>query len=254
MMHMSIVMGAMSQPLPFRPGSLNLAAQDPASRCKNHSSSISSVRQSQCTSTLTLGVRQQLQASRPVAGGLLQQPMRRHAACRAASADEQPAPFEEARSASDPGGAQLQQQVAEYGEAVAQRERAAFLAAQNQLRQQQATQPRQQQAAGTQQLQGGAAMSAQDGRMSIGTNAATPAAAATFGGNASASAPANVLADSPSAASGSQQPEVSAPQAASGGAGKLDMAAAVREKLARAAEYRKVAHCKPQNTCAVARS
>lgn len=212
---------------------------------------MASLRQIRTAYSTLAGVRCELQASRLATGGVLLQPVRRHCACRAASADEHPAPSEEARRAPAPGDAQLQQQVAKFGEAAAQSEREAFLAAQDQLRQQQAEQPRQE-TARTQQLQGGAAMSAQDGRTSVAAGAAAPAAAATIGGAAPASTTATAPAESPSAASGSQQPEASAPQAAVGGAGKLDMAAAVREKLARAAEYRKVACCKVPIICATA--
>ena len=244
-------MGVIAQPPPCRLGLPNAAAQVSPSRCSNHSSSIASLRQTRNARQTTFGVRQAPQASRLVTGGVLLQPVRRHLGCRAASADEQPAPSEEARGASAQGNAQLQQQVASFGEAVAQSERDAFLAAQDQLRQQQADQPRQQ-AVGAQTMQGGAAILAQDGRSNVATDAAAAAAAATFGGAPPASPPATAPAELPFTASGSQQPEAAAPQAATGGAGKLDMAAAVRDKLARAAEYRKVACFKVLITCAIA--
>lgn len=250
MRHASTPMGIIAQPLPCRLGVPNAAAQVCLSRCSKHSSSIASLQQTSNARHTLVGLRQVPQTSRPISGGVLLQPVRRHHRGRAASADEQPAPSEEERGASAPSDTQLQQQVANFGEAVAQSEREAFLAARDQLRQQQAEQPRQQ-AAESQQLQGvAAAVPAQDGRANIATGAAAPAAAASIGGASPASTSAAAPAESPSAASGSQQPEASAPQAASGGAGKLDMAAAVREKLAQAAEYRKVASCKYSNVFA----
>jgi hypothetical protein len=223
-----VAMGAVSQPLPCRLGLLKAVVQIPASRCSTHSNSISSLRQSRCAHCPLNAVTEELQAS--------------------IVADEQPVPFEEASSASEPDEAQLQHQVAEFGKAVAQGEQDAFLAAQHNLPQQQAEQPRQQ-ATRTEQSQGGAATVTRDGRTTPDTGAATPAA--NVGAPSDGASLANALDTSAPTASAKRQADSTAAQGATASTGKLDMAAAVREKLTRAAEYRKVAV--RWLTCATAR-
>lgn len=176
--------------------------------------------------------------------GALPQPVRRGHQCRASSSDQKPSPTDPGSSI-EPHEATLREKVAEFGKAIAQTEQEAFLAAQDELRRQREAQQQAQQAAGAQQPQGSQAASAQAGAAVAGAGAAAPAAAAFVGGAVTGASPAAAAAgkaqgNAAAGAAVSQSVNAPAAPAAAGSAGNVDMAAAVREKLARAAEYRKV--------------
>ena len=147
-------------------------------------------------------------------------PARRRPRCRAMSSGGTPA------DADDP----LLGKVLEYGEALARSQEQSFLAAQDELRQQK---EQREQAQAEQE-----AADQQDAADAVAGAAATSADAAAFVAGASLTATAGGAAAADAASSVTAQPAAGEelPGAASAGASFAD---AVREKLARAAQYRK---------------
>lgn len=243
-------MGLASRQLTTRPVCPNAAAHTSVSRCTPRRCTSAAVPPHRASLSLTTSAFRIAAAPRSAHSGASPHVTRRGQQCRppqTSAADQGPTADRPREEVAEADEQQLIQKVADFGKAVAQSQEAAFLAAQDQLRQQREAEQQAQQAEQAPPANQNQPAD-RDSAAIAGAAAGAPTAAAFVGGatgRAEATPPAVASASAPGsapAAAASRPAGDAAAPAAVDKAGGVDLAAAVREKLARAAEYRKVGH------------